>query len=89
MAKRQLDLSIARDEKEFEEICKLTNPTIKKKLLEDFAEARDAAAEELKAAPFPGQQWHVLMPGPDRKDNEIYAPNYPYVTVVARVRYPH
>ena len=89
LAKRQLDLSIARDEKEFEEICKLTNPTIKKKLLEDFAEARDAAAEELKAAPFPGQQWHVLMPGPDLKDNEIYAPNYPDGTVVALVRYPH
>ena len=88
MAHRQLNLAYMDKKQQFEEICALTNPTIKKKLLISFADDCDSSAVELKAAPFPGQQFHVIIPDPRLKDNEIYAPNYRDGTKVVGVRYP-
>lgn len=84
-------LGIAKDEKkaEYEEICALTNPTVKKQLLWDFAEDCDASAVHLKAAALPRQRYHVIIPMPGLKDNEIYAPGYEDGETVALVRYPH
>lgn len=89
LAKKQLDL--ARNEKmsEYDDIISLTNPTIKKHLLGKFADECDAAAVNLKAAALPGQKYHVIIPLPSLKDNEIYAPGYPEGTKLALVRYPH
>ena len=89
LAKRQLELANQFSKSEFDEICSLTNPTIKKKLLEEFANQCDTAAIELKAAPFPGQATKVILPVPDLKDNEIYAPHLKEGTTVALVRFPH
>ena len=89
LAERQLKLAASDKDREFEEICALTNPEVKKKFLLDFAEKCDSAAVELKAAPFPDQQTHVLMPFPELKDNEIYCPRLPDGTRVALVRFPH
>ena len=89
MAQRQLGLSIADRKQEFDDICALTNPAVKKELLLKFADKCDSLAVDLKAAPFAGQQQHVLLPVPELKDNEVYAPNYPDGTRVALVRYPH
>lgn len=89
LAERQLGLSYADKQNEYEQICALTNPTVKKKLLIDFADNCDTAAVELKAAPFPGQQTYVISPFPELKDNEIYAPNLKDGDRVALIRYPH
>lgn len=89
MAKKQLNLAKADKMAEFDEICSLTNPTIKKHLLEDFANGCDAAAINLKAAALPGQKYHVIIPVNTLKDNEVYAPNYENGTKVALIRYPH
>ena len=89
LAKRQLDLAKGDKEAEFKEICELTNPTIKKHLLEEFANNCDSAATHLKAAALPGQKYHVIIPVNTLKDNEIYAPNYENGTQLALVRYPH
>ena len=67
----------------------MTNTTVKKKLLLDFADQCDAAAVDLKAAPLPGQGVHVLLQSNTLKDTEIYAPNYANGTTVALVRFPH
>lgn len=88
LAHRQLTMDYEDKKLQFEEICNLTNPTIKKKLLISFADDCDGSAVDLKAAPFPGQQYHVLIPDPRLKDNEIYAPNYADGTKVVCVRYP-
>ena len=87
--KPQLDKEYENSKEEFEEICKLTNNTVKRKLLMDFAENQDAGAVELKAAPFPGQQTHVLLPNSSVKETEIFAPNYDNGTKVALIRFPH
>ena len=72
-----------------EEIKALTNPTIKKHMLEKFADGCDAAAVHLKAAALPGQKYHVIIPINSLKDNEVYAPNYENGTKLALIRYPH
>ena len=89
LAKKQLGIAKADKLAEFEEIKALTNPTIKKHLMEKFADSCDSAAVYLKAAALPGQQYHVIIPVNTLKDNEIYAPNYKDGTQLALVRYPH
>ena len=89
LAKRQLDLTYKAKAEEFEEINHLTNPVIKKKMLQEFADGCDAAAVHLKAAALPRQSTHVLLPFPDMKENEIYAQRFRDGEEVALIRYPH
>lgn len=89
MAKKQLDLAKIDKLAEYDEICSLTNPTVKKHLLEEFANNCDSAAVHLKAAALPGQKYHVIIPVNTLKDNEVYAPQYEPGTKLALIRYPH
>lgn len=89
MAKKQLGLAKADKLAEFEEINSLTNPTVKKHLLQKFADECDSAAVHLQAAALPGQKYHVIIPITSLKDTEVYAPNYPNGTKLALIRYPH
>lgn len=89
LAKRQLNLAYENKMQEFEEIKALTNPAVKEKLLESFADDCDASAVHLKAAALPRQASHVILPFPDMKDDEIYAPNYKNGEHVVLIRYPH
>lgn len=89
MAKKQLNLAKADKLAEYEEICSLTNPTVKKHLLEKFADTCDSSAVHLKAAALPGQKYHVIIPINSLKDTEVYAPNYENGTKLALIRYPH
>ena len=89
LAKRQLDLTYQEKQAEFDEICSLTNPTIKRQLLESFADDCDSEAVHLKAAALPRQATHVILPVNSLKDNEIYAPNYENGEEVVLIRYPH
>ena len=89
MAKKQLDLAKVDKLAEYDEICSLTNPTIKKHLLEKFASTCDSAAVHLKAAALPGQKYHVIIPNNTLKETEVFAPNYENGTKLALIRYPH
>lgn len=89
LVKSQLALAKADKVAEFDEIKELTNPTVKKKLLLDFAESCDAAAEHLKAAALPRQKYQVILPDPTLKDNEVYAPNFNNGEEVVLVRFPY
>lgn len=89
LAQRQLSIATKDRYTEYESICAIDNPTIKKHFLKSFAEDCDGAAVNLKAAAFPGQKYHVIMPMNNQKDTEIYAPDYENGTKLALVRYPH
>lgn len=89
MAKKQLNLAKVDKQAEFDDICSLTNPTIKKHLLSKFADECDSAAVHLKAAALPGQKYHVIIPVNTLKENEVYAPGYKDGTKLALIRYPH
>ncbi len=89
LIKKQLDLAASDHQAEFDEICSVTNPTVKKVLLKSFSDDCDAAAVHLKAAALPRQSYQVILPVPSMKDDEIYAPNYRDGEQVALIRYPH
>lgn len=86
---QQLDLSIASKNVEFDEIRSLTNPVIKKRMLEDFANQCDSNASDLSAKGFKNQAYQVILPIPDINPKEVYAPNYQDGDIVALIRYPH
>lgn len=89
IVKKQLKLSIEDAEKEYRDIMLLTNPTVKKKLLMNFADQCDRAAVDLKASPFPSQKYKVILPLTSIKSNEVYAPSYENGEQLALIRYPH
>lgn len=89
LIKKQLNLTYADAADEFAEICALTNPTVKRKLLLDFADECDSAAVHLKAAALPRQSTQVILPLNAMKETEIFAPNYRDGEQVALIRYPH
>lgn len=89
LAKKQLDLALSEKRDELDEINKVTNPVIKRKLLMSFADDCEAAAVHLKAAALPRQMSQVLLSVPSLKENEIFAPNYDNGETVVLIRYPH
>jgi hypothetical protein len=89
LIKEQLEVTFKRRNEEYKEIMSLTNPTLKKKLLEEFAETTDKAAVDLKSAQLERSSWHVILPEKTLKPNEIYAPGYHDGETVALIRYPH
>lgn len=89
LAKNQLNEAIADKMMEFDDISKLTNPTIKKQLLQSFADDCDSSAVHLRAAALPRQKYQVILSVPELKDTEIYAPNFNNGEKLALVRYPH
>ena len=89
IAKRQLDYALSSRRDDLEEIMKLTNPVVKQKLLESFADSADSAAVHMKAAALPRQGTHVILPISSLKEQEVYAPNYNNGEKVALIRFPH
>lgn len=89
LIKKQLDFTYADAADEFSEICSLNNPTVKRKLLLDFADECDSAAVHLKAAALPRQSTQVILPLNAMKETEIFAPNYRDGEKVVLIRYPH
>lgn len=89
LVQKQINLTIADKQAEYDEICSLQNPTVKKHFLMSFAEGCDSDAVHLQMAALPRQQYQVILPGPYMKDDEVYAPNYRNGERVALIRYPH
>lgn len=89
LAKSQLEMTYSSKKQEFDEISRLTNPAVRKRLLESFADGADSASVHLKAAALPRQGSHVILPMESMKATEIYAPNYRNGERVALIRYPH
>lgn len=89
LVKNQLNEDISDRRAQYDTIKSLTNPTLKKYYLNEFAEGCDKAAYQLKAAALPRQSYQVIIPTPSMKDTEVYAPNYDNGEKVALVRFPH
>lgn len=89
LAEKQLGIAKADKQAEFDEICSLSNPTVKKYYLKKFAESCDSDAVHLKGAALPGQKYHVLLPVTSLKDDEVYAPGYKDGQKLALIRFPH
>ncbi len=89
LIKRQLDQSYDEKKQEFDTIMSLTNPAVKKKLLDTFSEDCDSAAVNLKAAALPRQATQVILPLTTIKPTEVFAPQYRDGEEVVLIRFPH
>ena len=89
LAKRQLDIRYSEMNDEFNELKSISNPTLKRQLLDEFADTCDSAAVHLKAAALPRQGSFAILPVTSLKDNEVYAPMYEQGEEVILVRHPH
>lgn len=90
LAKTQLKAAYDSRLREYERISQLTNPAVRKKLLEEFSDEADSAAVHLKAAALGQRQAsHVILPVTSIKPTEVYAPNYKDGERVVLIRYPH
>lgn len=89
LAKRQLGIDFDFRKQQFDDICALTNPAVKQKMLRSFADECDSAAVHLKGAAMPRQAWNVILPMTTLKENEIYAPQFKDGETVVCIRYPH
>ena len=89
LAKSQLDMTYERRINDYENISNLTNPTVRKKLLMDFAGSTDSASVHLKAAAMPGQAVRVILPISSIAPNQVYAPTFRNGDTVVLIRHPH
>lgn len=89
LAKGQLDVNLENKKTELDDILQLTNPTVRKTLLNKFAEDADSSAVHLKAAALPRQETKAILPIESMKENEIYAPTFHNGERVVLVRHPH
>lgn len=89
LIRQQLDLTYADYNSQYDEISKIPNPTVRKKMLEEFAGECDSATIHLQAAALPRQQTRVILPVTQLKENEVYAPYLRNGEKVSLIRYPH
>lgn len=89
LIKQQIALTLADREYQLEEINKVTNNELKKKLLIDYADSLDADASSLKLMGMRGEKAKVILPSDRIRDTEVYAPDYPDGTSVCLIRFPH
>ena len=89
LAKQQLGLAYIDAKETFDDYLKITQPAVKQRLLDSFADDCDSKAVHLKAAALPRQTSNVIIPIVSLKDNECYSPSYRDGEQLALIRYPH
>lgn len=89
LIRNQLNLKYSEYADEFDTLKSITNPTLKKELLAEFADECDSAAAHLKAAALPRQGSYAILPVTSLKDTEVYAPMFKNGEEVVLVRHPH
>ena len=89
LIENQLKLTVADYKDQYDEIMRYDNPTVKKKMLNDFADTVEGTSMTLKASAFPGQSTKVILPINKIKETEAYCPTYENGTRLALIRYPH
>ena len=89
LAKQQLNLAYLDQKDTFDSYLQITQPAVKQRLLDSFADDCDSKAVHLKAAAMPRQTSNVLIPITSLKDTECYSPNYKDGEQLVLIRYPH
>jgi hypothetical protein len=89
LAKQQLEITYERKKSELEGILRLNNASVRRRLLEAYADGVDSSAVHLKAAHLPRQRTQVILPVNSMKPTEVYAPNFKNGERVVLIRFPH
>ena len=89
LIKERIGKTVDKKVNALDEIMKLTNPTVKKKLLEEYADQLDSDASSLKLQGISRTRSHVLLPFPSMRPDQVYAPNFKDGDRVVLLRHPH
>ena len=89
LAKQQLNLAYLDSKDTFDQYMRITQPAVKQRLMDSFADDCDSKAVHLKAAALPRQTSNVIIPIVSLKDTECYSPSYRDGEQLALIRYPH
>lgn len=89
LVRDRLSKTFAAINNEMREINSLTNPIVKKHLLNAYADDVASKMKHLKVQGLPRTKAHVILPFPEMNANEVYAPNYKNGEKLVLVRYPH
>lgn len=89
LIKDRLKATMSTVDKDIAELNSLTNPIVKKFLMNKYADKLEGKASHLKVEGLPNSKSHVLLPYPNMKPTEVYAPNYKNGEKVVLIRYPH
>lgn len=89
LIQERADATYKKIQDEYSEILKVKNPVVRQYLLNTFNEDIKTKASQLKLLGLPNTRAHVLLPFPEMKSNEVYAPNYKNGEKVVLVRHPH
>ena len=89
LVKGRIEKTYDKLKKEFDEINALTNPVVKKVMMQDFVDGLTVKRQHLKMVGFDRMKGQVLLPLSGIKANEVYAPNFKNGEKVVLVRYPH
>jgi len=89
LAQKQLDIAYAQQKEIFDKYMSLTNPAVKRRLLDSFADDCDSKAVHLKAAALPRQTSNVIIPITSLAPDEAYSQNYNTGEQIVLIRYPH
>lgn len=89
LVKDRLDATMDVIDSRISELNKLTNPVVKRHFMEAYADELGSKTRSLKVEAIPRSKNHVLLPFPDMKPNEVYAPNYKNGEKVVLIRHPH
>lgn len=89
LIKSQLAETRNQTQARLDEINSITNPVVRRKKLEDYADQIDADAVDLRAAAMPHQKTQLILPVPKMRPNEIYAPQFKTGEKVVLIRFPH
>lgn len=89
LIKDRLQATMSTVDKDISELNSLTNPVVKKFLMNKYADKLEGKASHLKVEGLPNSKSHVLLPYPKMKPTEVYAPNYKNGEKVVLIRYPH
>lgn len=89
LARQQLNLAYLDSKDTFDQYLRITQPAVKQRLLDSFADDCDSKAVHLKAAAMPRQTSNVIIPILSLKDNECYSASYRDGEQLALIRYPH
>ena len=89
LVKDRLDATMEVIDSRINKLNELTNPVVRKHFMEAYADELGSKVRSLKVEAIPRSKNHVLLPYPDMKPNEVYAPNFKNGEKVVLIRHPH
>lgn len=89
LVKDRLEVTHTKLKNDLDEIKSIDNPIVKQYLLDAYSKKMVTKVARLEVEGLPRTKSHVILPFPEIKPDQIYAPHYDDGDRVVLIRYPH